>query len=239
MNKKIASELAIGIILILAIIFGGIFYWKNKNIPNENAWKKYNEAAIKVEENSTGNNNTNESESLAKDNKIEIVKYKSQKLGIYFEYPKTVGKNNVVVVEKDNKITLSILSEEDKLYVYSKGFDIKKNEKVSDAIFRLFSNGNKNCIVVKKDISGGVFNEIKYDEKNPNGEYDLYSTLGLADEAGCGNYQGGGNAHFIYNKNYPNKVIWVKYGNYNFLSGFENSGKVFIDWLKSIKYIGK
>jgi len=29
-NKKIASELAIGIILLVAIIIGGIFYWQNK-----------------------------------------------------------------------------------------------------------------------------------------------------------------------------------------------------------------
>ena len=31
MNKKIASEIAIGIILLLAIIIGGIFYWQNKD----------------------------------------------------------------------------------------------------------------------------------------------------------------------------------------------------------------
>jgi len=31
MNKKIASEIAIGIILLLAIMIGGIFYWQNKN----------------------------------------------------------------------------------------------------------------------------------------------------------------------------------------------------------------
>ena len=32
LNKKIASEIAIGIILIIAIVIGGIFYWQNKNI---------------------------------------------------------------------------------------------------------------------------------------------------------------------------------------------------------------
>ena len=32
MNKKIASEIAIGIILIIAIIVGGIFYWQNKKL---------------------------------------------------------------------------------------------------------------------------------------------------------------------------------------------------------------
>ena len=31
LNKKIASEIAIGIILLVAIIIGGIFYWQNKN----------------------------------------------------------------------------------------------------------------------------------------------------------------------------------------------------------------
>lgn len=31
MNKKIASEIAIGIILLLAIVIGGIFYWQNEN----------------------------------------------------------------------------------------------------------------------------------------------------------------------------------------------------------------
>ena len=33
MNKKIASEIAIGIILLLAIIIGGIFYWQSKKVP--------------------------------------------------------------------------------------------------------------------------------------------------------------------------------------------------------------
>lgn len=32
MNKKIASEFAIGIILITAIVIGGIFYWQNQKI---------------------------------------------------------------------------------------------------------------------------------------------------------------------------------------------------------------
>ena len=31
LNKKITSEIAIGIILFLAIVVGGIFYWQNKN----------------------------------------------------------------------------------------------------------------------------------------------------------------------------------------------------------------
>jgi uncharacterized protein YxeA len=33
MNKKIASEIAIGIILLLAIIIGGVFYWQSKQVP--------------------------------------------------------------------------------------------------------------------------------------------------------------------------------------------------------------
>ena len=32
MNKKIASEIAIGIILLLAIVIGGIFYWQNQQM---------------------------------------------------------------------------------------------------------------------------------------------------------------------------------------------------------------
>lgn len=33
MNKKIASEIAIGVIVLIAIIIGGIFYWQSKKVP--------------------------------------------------------------------------------------------------------------------------------------------------------------------------------------------------------------
>ena len=65
MNKKIASEIAIGIIIILAIIVGGIFYWQGRknnqqSVVNKQQPATNNQQIQPVDENANWQTYTNE-----------------------------------------------------------------------------------------------------------------------------------------------------------------------------------
>lgn len=247
MNKTISSLIGILIILFVFVIAVVLIWSKaieNKDqvmmqqpvIPKEPKTQKNIDEPTSTTITEAPTQNLQPQPKNNVDN-VKILTYKSKKLGIVFEYPESINTRKILVEEKGNQISIYPANEyELKHTIQSLDFKLNKGEQIDSAIKSQFSNGNKTCKVVKKDIKGGVFNEIPLDSKNQTGEYDLYSGAGMDDEVGCGKYQGGGSAHFIYEQAFTKKIIWVSYGNYSFLSDYDSNGSLFINWLISIRY---
>jgi hypothetical protein len=84
MNKKIANELAVGIILLLAIIVGGIFWLQNKKqMPTETAM-----SIVQKQPASTPTVPVTQPEKKSQaENYIKLAQYDNPDIGIHFQYP--------------------------------------------------------------------------------------------------------------------------------------------------------
>jgi hypothetical protein len=172
--------------------------------------------------------------------KPNILEYRSKKYGIFFLYPEYTeingngGIEEVKTIAKEENGKVEIYSEADDKTVYeifSLNFKLKKDEKIKDGILRTFSENGGNC-QVRNLVKGEIFYQ-ENKEESETGNYDITtkdSSYPGESEKICGKYAMPTNSRFIYNKKYPNKIIFVQYGNSGYM------GEYFIDWLASIEY---
>lgn len=80
-NKKIASELAVGVIIIVALVIGVIFYCQTKSTVISSQQTEYNQAKVKKNIKPTANN-------AVVDETADWQTYTNTKYGFEFKYPK-------------------------------------------------------------------------------------------------------------------------------------------------------
>lgn len=247
-NRIKITNIIIGLISLLAVV-SGVFLWKIKNKSKDLAVQNISNPSMLATQNVSKldlySENHKIQEDIINDFQTKILNYKSNKFGISFNYPSTVLDHEYDADRNFSFLKSSeIIINEDHNYIeiYSKfnpdfsykikllSFSLEKGETVKDGIRKLFSVNNKNCEVIKIDLSS--FKEVN--DMDMNGAYDIINVKGLQDETECGNYGSGGFAKLLYDKDFPSKIIMLVHGNGGSFMDIKNKD-FFVDFIKSIK----
>lgn len=177
MNKKIASEIAIGIILILTIVIGGIFWLQSKKGKQQPAVNnQIPQPAINQQQSA--------------DETIDWQTYKNNKLGFEINIPKDANNGPIKNIEKDDSVWFFLEKDDNK--EAEQQFDnnliseFKRVDGISWAIIVKTVNNDKELDKFIKDRYG---KDCKLGEKTPSektGTFDVAIDTGEIKEAGDG-----------------------------------------------------